>query len=30
VDDPLAVVDEALAFLQGGLDVLRRRSAPAS
>lgn len=27
-DDPIAVVDEALAFLQGGLDVLRRRPAP--
>ena len=29
-DDPIATVDEALAFLQGGLDVLRRRPSPAS
>ena len=27
-EDPIAVVDEALAFLQGGLDVLRRRPSP--
>ncbi|HEX8206237.1 MAG TPA: TetR family transcriptional regulator [Solirubrobacteraceae bacterium] len=30
LEDPVAVVDEALAFLQGGLDVLRRRPAPSS